>query len=74
MSSQTIWPKTLPPLTQEQQAINDDFVHYWHEVLPRNYAIIDEFNHRYPIGAARSTCTRTLEIGAGLGNTSPTRS
>jgi SAM-dependent methyltransferase len=67
MSSQTTWPKILPPLTREQQAINDDFVHYWHEVLPQSYSIIDTFNHRYPIRAARSDFTRTLEIGAGLG-------
>ncbi|TAN50662.1 MAG: class I SAM-dependent methyltransferase, partial [Rhodospirillales bacterium] len=31
------WPKTLPVLTVEQQRIRDDFMHYWHEVLPRKY-------------------------------------
>jgi SAM-dependent methyltransferase len=67
MTSRTIWPKVLPPLTHEQQKINDDFMHYWHEVLPKKYSKIDTFNHTYPIRATRGVFIRTLEIGAGLG-------
>lgn len=61
------WPKTFPSLSPEQQAISDDFMKYWHEVLPRRYGIVDEFNHRYPVKIAPSNFLRTLEIGAGTG-------
>ena len=27
----TRWPKVIPPLTPEQQAISDDFMRHWHE-------------------------------------------
>jgi SAM-dependent methyltransferase len=67
MPAGSIWPKVLAPLTREQQHINDDFVHYWHEVLPRRYSFIERFNHSYPIRAAQGYFVRTLEIGAGLG-------
>ena len=61
------WPKTLPCLTAEQQRISDDFMKYWHEVLPRRYGLVDDFNHRYPVRQAARTFQRTLEVGAGLG-------
>src|SRR5688572_27414397 len=61
------WPKTFPPLTAEQQKISDDFMKYWHEVLPRQYGIVDRFNHSYPVRHAPPTFLTTLEIGAGLG-------
>jgi hypothetical protein len=67
MSAKTIWPKTIPPLTAEQQRISNDFMRYWHEVLPRKYSAIDKFNHTYPVKASGREFTRTLEIGAGLG-------
>jgi SAM-dependent methyltransferase len=67
MKSQTIWPKKLPPLTEEQRRISNDFMRYWHEVLPRKYSSIERFNHVYPIRAAQAGFVRTLEIGAGLG-------
>src|SRR5262245_632506 len=60
-------PKKLPPLSPEQARIADDFVKYWHEVLPSCRAV-ESFNHRYPLrhlpGAAY---WRTLELGAGIG-------
>jgi SAM-dependent methyltransferase len=65
--SVTIWPKVLPPLTEEQRRVSDDFVRHWHEVLPQRYSFIDRFNHRYPIRAGDGTFQRTLEIGAGIG-------
>ena len=66
--STATWPKRLPDLTSEQQAIRDDFMAYWHEVLPRRYGVVERFNHRYPLSdhPAKTGC-RTLEIGAGLG-------
>src|SRR5229473_6612000 len=66
MSSAT-WPKVLPPLTEEQRRISDDFMKYWHEVLPQKYSVIDRFNHSYPIRATDRLFRRTLEIGAGIG-------
>jgi SAM-dependent methyltransferase len=67
MSDQIKWPKTLPPLSQEQVTISDDFMQYWHQVLPRRYGIVDEFNHRYVVNNAPNNFVRTLEIGAGIG-------
>jgi SAM-dependent methyltransferase len=67
MSSRATWPKVVPPLTEEQRRISDDFMKYWHEVLPQRYSVIDRFNHTYPVKASRGDFTRTLEIGAGLG-------
>src|SRR5262245_16142924 len=61
------WPKTFPPLTQEQERIRDDFMKYWHEVLPRNFGIIDRFNHSYCVRTAPGDFRRTLKIGAGIG-------
>src|SRR5262245_24646862 len=67
LRSQTVGPKQLPPLTEAQTQISNDFMRYWHEVLPRKYSSIDQFNHGYPVRAAQSGFLRTLEIGAGLG-------
>jgi ubiquinone/menaquinone biosynthesis C-methylase UbiE len=61
------WPKILPELTPEQERISDDFMHYWHEVLPKRYGVVDDFNHRYVVRQAPRQFVRTLEIGAGLG-------
>jgi ubiquinone/menaquinone biosynthesis C-methylase UbiE len=65
--SKSVWPKTFPPLTPEQEEIRNDFVKYWHEVLPRHFGIIERFNHNYPVRTAPADFLRTLEIGAGLG-------
>jgi ubiquinone/menaquinone biosynthesis C-methylase UbiE len=61
------WPKISAPLTAEQQIISDDFMRYWHEVLPKKFGIVDKFNHRYPVLTAPASFRRTLEIGAGTG-------
>ncbi len=63
----TKWPKTFPPLTPEQQFINDDFMKYWHEVLPNKYGIVNRFNHSYVVKNAQEQFLRTLEIGGGDG-------
>ncbi len=66
MSAESPWPKKLPQLSAEQERIRDDFMRYWHEVLPNRYAIIERFNHGYP-ARSRLAGAKTLEIGAGLG-------
>jgi len=61
------WPKKLPELTPEQKRISDDFLHYWHEVLPKRFSIVEEFNQNYAVRNAPGDFCRTLEIGAGVG-------
>lgn len=61
------WPKVLPPLTPEQQQINNNFMKQWHEVLPNKYGVVERFNHRFPVKHSRPGFKTTLEIGAGLG-------
>ena len=61
------WPKVFPPLTPEQQRINDDFMKQWHEVLPNRYGFVERFNHEFPVKHSRPGFVTTLEIGAGLG-------
>jgi len=61
------WPKRFPPLTAEQQAISDDFMKHWHDVLPSKFGLVDEFNHSYAVRNAPPNFVRTLEIGAGSG-------
>lgn len=66
-SSKSKWPKVLPPLTPEQQRINDDFVKLWHEVLPQRFGVVEKFNHNFPVKNSTPGFKTTLEIGAGLG-------
>lgn len=61
------WPKIIPPLTAEQERISNDFMQHWHEVLPRKYGFVDDFNHGYAVKHAPATFRTTLEVGAGLG-------
>ncbi len=62
------WPKIVPALSQAQQALADDFVKHWHEVLPQRYGAIERFNHSYPLRhLPNQDRWRTLELGAGLG-------
>lgn len=67
MEPRTKWPKLFPPLNPEQAGISDDFMKYWHEVLPQRYGVVDRFNHTYAVKAAPANFSRTLEIGAGNG-------
>jgi SAM-dependent methyltransferase len=62
-----VWPKTFPPLSPAQERIRDDFMKYWHEVLPQRFGVIDRFNHMYPLRHQPAKFQRTLEIGAGIG-------
>ena len=63
------WPKTIPTLSKRQQEIKEDFMEYWHEVLPRRYGVYERFNHTYPLRALPNHSEKivTLEIGCGLG-------
>lgn len=67
MSKKTIWPKKIPVLTNEQRAIQEDFVKHWLRVLPNKYNIIEKFNHGYSLRKGFFDNCNTLEIGAGLG-------
>ncbi len=60
------WPKYIPPLTAEQKEISNDFMKYWHEVLPSRFGIIEKFNQGFPVWNTKNFTT-TLEIGGGLG-------
>lgn len=63
----TNWPKHLPEFTEEQKRIKDDFMKYWHEVLPKKFTLIEKFNHSFPVANSRQKAGRVLEIGAGIG-------
>ena len=67
MTDSEKWPKIFPELSKEKKWISDDFVHYWHTVLPKSYTFIEHFNNNYVIKNTPCTFTKTLEIGAGLG-------
>ena len=64
-----VWPKQLPKLTDEQIRIKDEWMKYWHEILPNKYGIIEKFNHGFPVKILQENHKEleTLEIGAGLG-------
>jgi SAM-dependent methyltransferase len=61
------WPKSIPALTEAQQAISDDFMKVWLEHLPQKYGMVEAFNHGWVVKTAASDFKRTLEIGAGIG-------
>ena len=65
------WPKKLLPLTSEQTEIKNDFMKYWHEVLPKKYGVVEVFNNGFVTRQYKPAPTgeiiKTLEIGAGLG-------
>lgn len=75
------WPKILPPLTPDQEFINNDFHEHWQETLVKQsrYTLIEKFNQGYVVKHAPTDFLHTLEIGAGLGehlkyeNLSPTQ-
>jgi SAM-dependent methyltransferase len=61
------WPKTLPPMTAEQQRISNEFMKLWHQQLPNKFGIVERFNHSFPVKHSRPGFVTTVEIGAGLG-------
>lgn len=64
------WPKTLPPITEKQAEISDDWMEYWHKVsiFSPGINLVEKFNHGYVIDHAPENFLTTLEIGAGTGN------
>jgi len=63
-----VWPKRIPPLTDDQLRMRDLFMARWLEELPSRYGVIERFNHGYAAPATKEDAFgRTLEIGAGLG-------
>lgn len=63
------WPKKVPQLTNEQQEAKEEWMKYWHELLPTKYGAIENFNHGYVAKFANNLKSKikTLEFGAGLG-------
>ncbi len=56
-----------PPLSAEAARIADDWMRYWHEVLPGKYGLVERFNHEYPLKHCPPGRLTTLELGAGIG-------
>jgi len=61
------WPKQNIILTDDQQRIREDWMTYWHTILPNKYSYIEKFNHGYPLREPVKDGCITLEIGSGLG-------
>jgi SAM-dependent methyltransferase len=61
------WPRTPPPLSDEQKRAREKFMMLWHEQLPRRYFLVENFNHGYVAKLPIKAGSKTLEIGAGLG-------
>src|SRR5262245_33458041 len=62
------WPKQVSCLTAEQTRIADDWMRHWLEINRNEYSNIIDFGHRFVVQHSRPDFTRTLEIGAGLGD------
>lgn len=65
--TETVWPKTPPPLTPQQAEAREKYMLLWHQLLPKKYGAVERFNHGFPAGLPVKSGSRTLEIGAGLG-------
>jgi SAM-dependent methyltransferase len=64
------WPKQVPVLSPEQLIAREQWMRLWHEVLPNRFGLIEKFNHGFPakqLERSAGARTRTLEVGAGLG-------
>ena len=61
------WPKTFSELTEKQKWIRDDFVKYLYTIFPNKFSFLERFNNNYIIKNRPLSFTKTLEIGAGLG-------
>lgn len=67
MTDSIKWPKFFAELTEKQKWVHDDFVYYWHTILPKKYRFIEKFNNNYVIKNKPLNFISTLEVGAGLG-------
>lgn len=61
------WPKSVPPLTKEQEDAREAWMMLWHEQLPNKYGIAERFNNGFVTDLPVSPGSRTLEIGPGIG-------
>lgn len=64
----SVWPKSRPELTQEQQRIFADWYQHWlsQEGMQGKYHAVDDFGHEYAARTFTPGC-KTLDIGAGNG-------
>jgi SAM-dependent methyltransferase len=62
------WPKQLPPLTEEQKRISDDFMRYWLEIIPQKFEPFERFSQSYTVVHSTPGFVTTLEVGAGIGD------
>lgn len=65
------WPKQYSLITPEQQAICDDHMKHWLEIMAKtpHFNFIDKyFNHGYVIRNTPNNFLTTLDIGAGIGS------
>jgi SAM-dependent methyltransferase len=61
------WPKKVPVLTPEQEAIRDDFMRSHLEAMQTKwYGFVGKFDNKYPL-KSYFPGAKTLEIGAGIG-------
>ncbi len=66
--SKSMWPKSIPTLSADQVEARENWMKYWHEVLPSKYGLVEDFNHGYPASQKpKNKNIKTLEVGAGLG-------
>jgi len=63
----TVWPKALPVLTDEQLEAREQFAQLWLDLLPKRFALLERFNHSFPVKLGHDAGIRTLEVGAGIG-------
>lgn len=61
------WPKTPPPLTEDEVRINDDWNRYWFEINRGKYSRTIDFGHEYVVKHSPRDFVTTLDVGAGLG-------
>jgi len=67
MQAKNIWPKEPPKLSAEQRVAREQFVQKWLELLPKRYAAFERFNQGWVAKLPHAVGSKTLEIGAGLG-------
>jgi hypothetical protein len=66
-TNQPKWPKKVPVLSPEREAIRDDFMRSHLEAMQTKwYGVIGRFDNKYALKSFFPGC-KTLEIGAGIG-------
>jgi len=62
-----VYPKNPSPLTEEQIEAREKFMMLWHQELPTKYGLLEHFNHGVLSRFSIQSGSKTLEVGAGLG-------